>query len=135
MSFGEGKRAKSSLNNMNTDSDRQIKLGVSSSLAGLIVLFASLLLLAASSLPESSTEAALIIYLATFAFVFIIAPLFYFVGLILGFYDLLRRKSEKWAAICAVSLNALLLVLTAGGWILLIIRFLDFLIKAASAWH
>ena len=123
---------------MKTDakSESYSKFGVGSLLTALITVLASLLLGAASFLPDSSTDAAAIMYGVTFVFVFIIAPLFYLLGLLLGCVDLFKRRTaKKRYAIFGVLLNAFCLALSAVGWVGLVLMFVMFIIKAASVWH
>jgi hypothetical protein len=104
------------------NSERYLKLGIYSSLTGFAFLLASLLLFAASMVPESGTYAAQDGEKVFLSFTFLIAPLFYLVGggLAVGnFFE--PNGTRKFLAIFGALLNGLGLFFAVLGWILFLL--------------
>lgn len=103
-------------------SNRYTKFGIYSALTGFIVLLASLLLFAASMVPERGTYAAQKADGVFIGFAFVVALLFYLAGCGLAAVNLCTpRGAKKRYAVCGILLNGLGLAIAAIGWILFLI--------------
>ena len=102
--------------------DRFINSGIYSTRIGAAFLSTSLLLLAAFLVSESGTRAGRMLENVFLYFTFLVAPLFYALGVGLGVANFFApRGTRKGLAVFGILLNGLGLFFAALGWILMLL--------------